>query len=103
GVNFRAGGESSPVVANGVVYIGKGPISPIKFGSGVLSYNAAGCGHSHCMPLGIAKTGLGGLFFGSTPAVVDGHVFIGAQGTSHPGAGGLWSFTLPAAEPTPGG
>jgi outer membrane protein assembly factor BamB len=95
GVNFRAGGESSPVIANGVVYMGKGPASPLLVDSGVFSYDAAGCGKRNCKPIGFVQTGPQQLYFPSSPAVVDGHVYMGSDDTSSSGAPGLYVFELP--------
>lgn len=95
GVNFRSGGESSPTVANGVVYVGKGPASPSLVDSGVFSYDAAGCGKKNCRPLGFVQTGPEQLYFPSSPAVVDGRVYMGSEDTSLSGAPGLYVFELP--------
>jgi outer membrane protein assembly factor BamB len=97
GVNLRAGGESSPVVANGVVYVGKGPASEVLLDSGVFSYNAAGCGKRRCAPLGFAQTGPEQFYLPSSPAVVDGRVYMGSTDTSSSSSQGpgLYVFELP--------
>jgi len=95
GINFNAGGESSPVVANGVVYIGKGPASPSLVDSGVFSYDAGGCGRKNCKPLGFAQTGPQQFYVGSSPAVVDGQVYFGSS-DSVTGLAGVYVFALPA-------
>jgi outer membrane protein assembly factor BamB len=95
GVNFNAGGESSPVVANGVVYLGKGPASPTLIDSGVFSYDAAGCGAKVCKPLGFAQAGPFQLYFGATPAIVDGQVYFESTDRSGGGdAAGVFVFAL---------
>jgi outer membrane protein assembly factor BamB len=96
GINFNAGGETSPVVANGVVYVGKGPASPSSADSGVFSYDAAGCGKKVCRALGFVQTGLHQLFFPTSPAVVNGRVYLVSTDTSpgHDDAG-VYVFGLP--------
>jgi outer membrane protein assembly factor BamB len=95
-INFNAGGETSPVVANGVVYIGKGPASPSSADSGVFSYDAAGCGQRVCKALGFAQTGTRQLVFPTSPAVVNGLVYFVSTDTSvgHDDAG-IYVFGLP--------
>ncbi len=94
GINFNAGGESSPVIANGVVYLGKSPASPSSGDAGVISYDAAGCGARFCQPLGIAQTGPEQFYLQSTPAVVDGRVYMASK-DSISGASGVYIFSLP--------
>jgi outer membrane protein assembly factor BamB len=96
GINFNAGGETSPVVANGVVYVGKGPASPNSTDSGVFSYDAAGCGKKVCKALGFVQTGRQQLFFPTSPAVVNGRVYLVSTDTSpgHDDAG-IYVFALP--------
>lgn len=100
GINFNAGGETSPVVANGVVYIGKGPASPLSADSGVFSYAADGCGQFVCKALGFAQTGPRQLFFPTSPAVVNGRVYLVSTDTSpgHDDAG-IYVFELPKVGP----
>ncbi len=94
GINFNAGGESSPVVANGVVYIGKSPASPSSGDAAVLSYPAAGCGKIRCQPLGLAETGPEQFYLNSTPAVANGSVYIASK-DSITGDSGVYIFSLP--------
>jgi outer membrane protein assembly factor BamB len=96
GINFNAGPETSPVVANGVVYIGKGPASPSSADSGVFSYDAAGCGRRICKALGFVQTGTHQLVFPTSPAVVNGRVYFVSTDTSpgHDDAG-IYVFGLP--------
>lgn len=94
GVNHATGAESSPVIANGVVYVGKGPASGFPVDSGVFSYDANGCGKTSCAPLGFAQTGEQQFYLASSPAVVDGHVYMGSTDTPTDQAG-LYVFALP--------
>jgi outer membrane protein assembly factor BamB len=94
GINFTAGGESSPVVANGVVYIGKSPATANTGDAAVLSYPAAGCGKPFCLPLGAAQTGPEQFYLQSTPAVVDGRVYIASKDSIN-GGSGVYIFSLP--------
>ena len=92
GINFTTGPESSPVVAGGVVYIGKGPASFLD--SGVFAYDARGCGQSICESIGFAQTGPRQFYLSSTPAVVDGRVYMGSTQTANDQAG-LYVFERP--------
>jgi len=94
GINFSNAPESSPVVANGVVYMGKGPASGFPVDSGVFTYDANGCGHPVCGALGFAQTGPEQFYLSSTPAVVDGRVYMGSTDTPTNQAG-LYVFALP--------
>jgi outer membrane protein assembly factor BamB len=95
GINFATGAESSPVVANGVVYVGKGPASGFPVDSGVFSYDAEGCGgKTLCKPIGFAQTGEQQFYLASSPAVVEGHVYMGSTDTPTDQAG-LYVFALP--------
>jgi outer membrane protein assembly factor BamB len=94
GINFATGFESSPVVANGVVYIGKGPASGFPVDSGVYAFDAAGCGRDICNPLTFVQTGPEQFYLSSTPAVVNGRVYMGSTETA--GQAGLYVFELPA-------
>ncbi|CAN5359729.1 hypothetical protein BH20ACT24_BH20ACT24_20190 [soil metagenome] len=60
-------GESSPTVANGVVYVGS------QF-DGVYAFSASGCGQATCDPLWVGETG--GYVINS-PAVAGGFVYAG--------------------------
>jgi outer membrane protein assembly factor BamB len=61
--------SSSPVVANGVVYVGDGSNTFYAFG-------ASGCGSATCSPLWTAATG-SGVF--ATPVVANGVVYVGSE------------------------
>jgi outer membrane protein assembly factor BamB len=95
GINFATGAESSPVVANGVLYIGKGPASGFPVDSGVYAFDARGCGAAICEPLAFVQAGPQQFYLSSTPAVVNGRVFMGSTETSSDQAG-LYAFELPA-------
>jgi outer membrane protein assembly factor BamB len=93
GINFSSGPESSPVIANGVVYVGKGPATFLD--SGVFAYDARGCGKRICQPIGFAQTSDQQQFYlSSTPAVVDGRVYMGSTETDSDQAG-LYVWELP--------
>jgi outer membrane protein assembly factor BamB len=71
--------ESSPAVANGVVYVGKNTAQ-------VLAYSAAGCGSFTCSPLWIGLTQ--DEIVSSSPALVNGTLYIGSANKfdgGHPG------------------
>ena len=61
--------ESSPAVANGVVFVG-------SFDGKLYAFNANGCGQATCRPLWTAATGDS---IESTPTVAGGKVFIGSD------------------------
>jgi outer membrane protein assembly factor BamB len=96
GISFASGAESSPVIANGVVYVGKGPASGFPVDSAVFSYDANGCGKTSCAPIGFAQTGEQQFYLASSPAVVDGHVYMGSTDTPTDQAG-LYVFALPGS------
>ena len=60
--------DSSPAVANGVVYVGSGDDK-------LYAFKAAGCGQPTCLPLWTATTG-GEIY--SSPAVANGVVYVGS-------------------------
>src|SRR5439155_1270701 len=81
--------ESSPAVANGIVYIGSDHY--------MAAFNAAGCGGPACAPLWQGT--YQGEFFGGSPAVFGGRVYVGledglgvfsAAGCGQPVCGPLW-------------
>jgi outer membrane protein assembly factor BamB len=94
GINFATGAESSPVLANGVVYVGKGPASGFPVDSGVFTYDARGCGQPICEAVGFVQTSPEQFYLSSTPAVVDGRVYMGSTETA--GQAGLYVFELPS-------
>jgi outer membrane protein assembly factor BamB len=61
--------ESSPAVADGVVYVG-------AFDGRLYAFNADGCGTALCQPLWTGQTG-GSIE--STPTVYKGHVYLGSD------------------------
>jgi outer membrane protein assembly factor BamB len=93
GINFSSGPESSPVIANGVVYVGKGPATFLD--SGIFAYDARGCGARICLPIGFAQTSQEQQFYlSSTPAVANGRVYMGST-TTDTNQAGLYVFALP--------
>ena len=95
--------ESSPAVANGVVFVG-------SFDGKLYAFNANGCGQATCQPL---WTGATGDSIESTPTVAGGKVFIGsddgklyafrASGCGQSRCRPLWTGTLgtPAFQSSP--
>ncbi len=85
--------DSSPAVANGVVYVGSGD-------SKLYAFQANGCGQSTCSPLWTASTG---DWIDSSPAVANGVVYVGsvdqtlyafrADGCGQPTCQPLWTAT----------
>ena len=61
--------SSSPVVWNGLVFIG-------TYGAKIFAFNAAGCGHALCQPVWTGKLGDA---TSSTPVVYKGVLYIGAN------------------------
>jgi outer membrane protein assembly factor BamB len=94
GVNFATGMESSPMVANGVVYIGKGPASGFPVDSGVFMYDARGCGKPLCRAIAFVQTTDQQFYLSSTPAVVNGRLYMGSTETNSNQAG-LYVWELP--------
>jgi outer membrane protein assembly factor BamB len=72
--------DSSPAVANGVVYVGSADHKLYAF--------PASCGGAVCAPL---WTGLTGSFIDSSPAVANGVVYVGSAD------GKLYAFDLATA------
>jgi outer membrane protein assembly factor BamB len=89
--------QSSPAVANGVVYVGS------RDGS-IYAFDAQGGTHCSgtpvvCTPLWTANTG--GTIDGSSPAVANGFVYIGSQ-SGHIYAYGSQTVSTSVALPSPG-
>ena len=83
GVNFAAGFESSPVVAGGVVFVGKGPASGVQVDAGVYAFDARGCGEAAvCQPLSLTQLGPDQFYLGSSIAVTGGRVVLGSNDNS---------------------
>lgn len=89
--------DSTPAVADGVVYIGSA--------HSLAAFDAAGCGGGDCTPLWQAVDDL--QFFGGSPAVANGRVYIGlessvavysADGCGEPLCGPLWLLTGPGKQ-----
>jgi outer membrane protein assembly factor BamB len=80
GVNFAAGFESSPVVAGGVVFVGKGPASGVPVDAGVYAFDGRGCGGAVvCQPLSLTQLGPDQFYLGSSIAVTGGRVMLGSN------------------------
>jgi outer membrane protein assembly factor BamB len=89
-----SGFNSSAAVANGVVY-------DATTNGNAYAFSAAGCGSSTCSPLWTYNMG-NMIGTQSSPAVVNGMVYIGAYNTSiSPSTGILFAFSLPGTTPTP--
>ncbi len=96
GVNFASGFESSPVVADGMVYVAKGPASGFPVDVGVFAYDARGCGADVCPPLGFVQVAESGFYLGSPIAVADGHLLFGAGDNDEGGASKLYVLSTGA-------
>ena len=80
GVNFVAGFESGPVVAGGVVFVGKGPASEFPADTAVFAFDARGCGGAAvCQPLSLTQLGVDQFYLGSPIAVTGGRLMLGAN------------------------
>ncbi|GIJ62803.1 outer membrane protein assembly factor BamB family protein [Virgisporangium aurantiacum] len=79
GVNFAAGFSSSPVVVNGVVFVGKGPASGFPVDAGLYAFNAAGCGQIVCRDIGFHQLGLEQGYLGSPLAVTGGLIYMASN------------------------
>jgi outer membrane protein assembly factor BamB len=79
---------SSPTVANGVVYVGRNSAE-------VLAFTANGCGQAICGPIWTGDTN--DQVVDSSPAVVDGKLYIGSADKFYPFdiSGRLYVFDLP--------
>jgi outer membrane protein assembly factor BamB len=64
-----SGTQSSPVVVNGILYVG-------AFDGNLYAFKAAGCGQPTCPPLWKGRTG---GYIESSPAVSNGVVYIGSS------------------------
>jgi outer membrane protein assembly factor BamB len=79
GVNFASGFESSPVVADDVVYVAKGPALGFPVDVGVFAYGASGCGDPICPALQFVEPTDSANYLGSSLAVSDGRLLFGAN------------------------
>jgi outer membrane protein assembly factor BamB len=82
--------DSSPAVANGVVYVGENSMK-------VLAFDAGGCGSTTCYPLWQGATD--DSVVSSSPAIVNGVLYIGSGNRFYPDdqAGRLYAFALDAS------
>ena len=93
GVNDTAGAMSSPAVADGVVFVAKGPAFPdLVANVGVFAYRAAGCGARLCRPLASLRVTRSGFYAGSSIAIADGHLLFGAEDTDAGGRSSLFAL-----------
>ncbi len=92
GVNFASGFESSPAIANGIIFVGKGPASGFPVDVGMYAYDARGCGKSVCNPISFVQANIDGNYLGSTPAIADGMIVFGAN-DNVTGQGTLYAFS----------
>jgi hypothetical protein len=79
GVNFASGFESSPSIANGIVFVAKGPASGFPVDVGMYAFKAGGCANIVCRPISFAQATIDGNYLGSTPAIGDGMIVFGAN------------------------
>ena len=79
GVNFASGFESSPSIANGIVFVAKGPASGFPVDVGMYAFKAGGCANIVCRPISFAQANIDGNYLGSTPAIGDGMIVFGAN------------------------
>jgi len=63
-------------VANGVVFVGKGPASGFPVDAGVYAFDARGCGAIVCDPIAFVQLGEEQLYQGAPLAVAEGEVFM---------------------------
>jgi outer membrane protein assembly factor BamB len=67
-------GFSPPAVAGDVVFVGKGTAGLGKRGTGVVAFDARGCGKAVCDPLTFAPSAPQASYFGAPLAIADGKV-----------------------------
>ena len=78
GINFTSGPASPPAVANGVVFVGKGPASAIP-DAGLFAFNASGCGAPTCMPIKFVQLSSNENYLGEPLAIAEGKVFMASD------------------------
>lgn len=94
GINFTEGFMSSPVVAGGVVFVGKGPVSGIDIDAGVLAFDAAGCGAIKCPALSLTVPGPTQFYLGAPLSIAHGRIsFVSTDNTD--GHSNLTILSLP--------
>jgi hypothetical protein len=91
GINFASGPESSPSIANGIVFVAKGPASGFPVDVGMYAFDARGCGRIVCRPISFVQANIDGNYLGSTPAIADGMIVFGAN-DNVTGQGTLYAF-----------
>ena len=79
GINFTSGFASPPSVANGVVFVGKGPATATPQNTpdaGLYAFKAAGCGAAICNPISFLELSTDQNYLGAPLAVAGGEVFM---------------------------
>jgi outer membrane protein assembly factor BamB len=79
GINFESGSASPPSVANGVVFVGKGPATSVPPDAGLYAFNAAGCGSATCMPIKFVQLSGDQDYLGAPLAIAEGKVFMASN------------------------
>jgi hypothetical protein len=94
GVNDTAGAMSSPAVADGVVFVAKGPAFPdIVANVGLFAYPVKGCGARLCQPVASRLLTRSGAYSGSSIAIAEGHLLFGAEDTAAGGRSSLFALS----------
>jgi outer membrane protein assembly factor BamB len=76
GGNFAFGGESAPVITNGVVLVAKAPASGVPVDAGVYAFKTSGCGAPSCDPISFFQVGTAQDYLGSSIAIAEGLLFF---------------------------
>jgi outer membrane protein assembly factor BamB len=83
GIDFTTGSMSPPSVANGVVFIGKGPstfVPPENTPDAALyAFNAAGCGAATCRAISTLELSTYQFYLGAPVAIAEGKVFMASN------------------------
>jgi hypothetical protein len=98
GINFTSGSASPPAVANGVVFVGKGPASAIP-DAGLFAFNASGCAPT-CMPIKFAQLSSNENYLGEPLAIAEGKVFMASDdNTDNKAPSSPWACPAEPARP----
>jgi outer membrane protein assembly factor BamB len=92
GINFVSGFASPPSVADGVVFVGKGPASDIP-DAGLYAFNAAGCGAATCAPISFLQLSNNQFYLGAPLAIAEGKVFM-ASNDNNTGRSNVYAIGL---------
>jgi outer membrane protein assembly factor BamB len=79
GINFAAGFASSPAVAGGLVFVGKGPASGFPVDAGLYVFDVNGCGAPTCKALSFTQLGESQFYLGAPLAIADGKVIMASN------------------------